>query len=140
MFTALTFPLVALAVGLLAALLSTPVARQIALAIGLVDHPDNIRKLHREPVALCGGISVLLSLFVSVAAALIVFPELAIHLDKSSYQAISLGIGAVAIVILGLLDDRFGLRGRQKLAGQILICLSMIAFGFAINSLQIFGY
>ncbi|MEI8211849.1 MAG: MraY family glycosyltransferase [Planctomycetota bacterium] len=140
MFTSLTFPLVALAVGLLAALLTTPVARQIALAIGLVDHPDNIRKLHREPVALCGGISILLSLFVSVAVALIVFPELTIHLDKSSHQAISLGIGAVAIVILGLLDDRFVLRGRQKLAGQILICLSMIAFGFSISNLQIFGY
>jgi UDP-GlcNAc:undecaprenyl-phosphate/decaprenyl-phosphate GlcNAc-1-phosphate transferase len=140
MFTSLTFPLVALAVGLVASLLATPIARQIALRVGLVDHPDNHRKLHREPVALCGGMAILLSLFLSVGTALVVFPELTIHLNRSGYQAISLGIGAISIVILGLLDDRFTLRGRQKLAGQVLICLSIIAFGFTIQNVQLFGY
>jgi UDP-GlcNAc:undecaprenyl-phosphate GlcNAc-1-phosphate transferase len=139
MLTSLTFPLVALAVGLLTSLLATPIARRVALAWGLVDHPDNIRKLHREPIALCGGMSILLSLFLSVGAALLVFPELLVHLEQSGLQAISLGIASIAIVILGLLDDRFTLRGRQKLAGQVLICLSMISFGFSIHHVQMLG-
>ena len=140
MLNTLTFPLVALAVGLGISLLTTPFARWVAIRFGLVDYPDNHRKLHKEPIALCGGLSVLFSMLISVILALVVFPELTNHLYKDSYQAISLGIGSIAIVGLGLLDDRFGLRGRQKLAGQILICLSIIAFGFSITSVQIFGF
>jgi len=58
----------------------------------------------------------------------------------SIFPATSLALGSIAIVILGLLDDRFTLRGRQKLAGQVLICLSIIAFGFTIDSIALFGW
>ena len=39
------------------------------------------------------------------------------------------GIACSWIVALGLLDDRFGLRGRQKLAGQIVAAGILIACG-----------
>ena len=43
------------------------------------------------------------------------------------------------IVALGLLDDRFGLRGRQKLAGQIVAALVLIASGVLIRRIGLFG-
>lgn len=137
--TSLTFPLVALVVSLCVTLLVTPLARRLSIALGLVDYPDNHRKLHREPIARCGGLAILSSLLVSVGLALLFLPELKVHWYKDTYQAISLGIGAVSIVLLGIVDDRFGLRGRQKLVGQCLICLSIIAFGFTIDKVQVFG-
>ena len=134
------FPLGALAIAFLFAIVATPVARSFAIRIGMVDHPDSYRKLHREPIALCGGTAILFSLFATVAIFLVATQEYGSIFKESMYAAISLGVGAVAIVILGMLDDRFSLRGRQKLAGQILICLSIIAFGFTIPSLGIFGW
>ena len=134
------FPLGALAIAFLFAIVATPVARSFAIRIGMVDHPDSYRKLHREPIALCGGTAILFSLFATVAIFLVATQEYGSIFKESMYAAISLGVGAVAIVMLGMLDDRFSLRGRQKLAGQILICLSIIAFGFTIPSLGIFGW
>ena len=40
---------------------------------------------------------------------------------------------------LGLVDDRFGLRGRQKLAGQIVAAGILIASGVVINRISLFG-
>ena len=140
MSNALNFPLIALAIALGVSLLSSPIMRWVAIRLGLVDYPDSHRKLHKEPIALCGGPSVLFSTSIGIVLAFFIFPELTTYLHRDLYQTISLGIGSIAMVGLGLLDDRFGLRGRQKLAGQILICLSIIAFGFSISNVQVFGY
>jgi UDP-GlcNAc:undecaprenyl-phosphate GlcNAc-1-phosphate transferase len=134
------FPLVALAVAFLISLIATPVARRLSIRLGMIDHPDSHRKLHREPIALCGGPALLFSLFATLLIFLVGSRQYWVSFTESFYLAISLAIGSVAIVILGVLDDRFTLRGRQKLFGQILICLSIIAFGFTIDSLGIFGF
>ncbi len=133
------FPIVALSVAFLLSLIATPVARRLALAIGLMDHPDTHRKLHREPIALCGGIAILFSLIATLVVCMLVYPDFASILKGHLYEALSLALGAVAIVLLGVLDDRFGLRGRQKLVGQVVICLSIIAFGFTIDTISLFG-
>lgn len=133
------FPIVALSVAFFFALVATPIARRFALSVGLMDHPDTHRKLHREPIALCGGIAILCSLMATFVVCLMAYPAFVSIFMGHMYEAISLALGAVAIVLLGVMDDRFGLRGRQKLAGQIVICLSIIAFGFTIDSISIFG-
>lgn len=133
-------PLVALMVGLAISIAITPFARRLAFMFGLVDYPDNLRKLHRQPIARCGGISILATLLISFGLVLVLYPEQATHLVRDSQQALSLGLGAIAIVGLGVVDDRSGLRGRQKLAVQVLICMGIIAFGFSIEKIQIFGY
>jgi len=56
------FPIVSLSVAFLFVLVTTPIARRFALAIGLMDNLDTHRKLHREPIAICGGIAILFSL------------------------------------------------------------------------------
>ncbi len=134
------FPLVALSVAFLFALVATPLARRLALAIGLMDHPDTHRKLHREPIALCGGIAILFSMMATLGVSLFTYAEFASLFAGHVYEVTSMALGSIAIVLLGILDDRFGLRGRQKLFGQIVICLSIIAFGFSIDSISVFGY
>src|SRR5690606_290757 len=42
------------------------------------------------------------------------------------------------IVLLGLWDDRFGMKGRYKLAGQFVATLIIIASGLQINSFVVF--
>ncbi len=133
------FPLVALSVAFLFALIATPLARRLALAIGLMDHPDTHRKLHREPIALCGGIAILFSMIATLGVSLLTNVEFASVFTGHVYEVTSMALGSIAIVLLGVLDDRFVLRGRQKLFGQVVICLSIIAFGFSIDYISIFG-
>ena len=136
----IVLPLVATLIGLGLSIALTPFVRHYALRFGLVDYPDKRRKLHAQPVARCGGVVLLLTLMISVLLAFLIFPGQSIHLVQQSSQAISLGIGALAITTLGLVDDRFGMLGRQKLAMQIVICLGIISFGFSIDTVQVFGY
>lgn len=138
--TSLILVLIALTISLCVSLVITPITRRIAIRLGIVDFPDNHRKLHREPIPRCGGIAILATLFIAFASILVLFPEKWMQFVKFWPEAASLGIGSASIVLLGIVDDRFGLRGRQKLAGQILICLSIIGFGFAIDHVQLFGW
>jgi UDP-GlcNAc:undecaprenyl-phosphate GlcNAc-1-phosphate transferase len=136
----LVLPLVASLIGLGLSIALTPFVRHYALRVGLVDYPDRRRKLHLQPVARCGGVVLLATLMLSVLLAFLIFPGQSIHLVQQSSQAISLGVGALAITVLGLIDDKYGMLGRQKLAFQILICLGIISFGFSIDTVQVFGY
>jgi UDP-GlcNAc:undecaprenyl-phosphate GlcNAc-1-phosphate transferase len=76
----LTF--VALAVSLCIALIVTPIAQRIATALGIVDYPDNHRKLHSQPIPRCGGIAILITLFLGFGSVLLLYPEKTIHLVK----------------------------------------------------------
>ncbi|MFN5851637.1 MAG: hypothetical protein ACK44Q_07435, partial [Pirellulaceae bacterium] len=62
----LPIQILALPVAFAIALLSTPLVLRLAIQIGLVDHPDPNRKLHRGPVPVAGGIVVLLSTIMAV--------------------------------------------------------------------------
>jgi len=128
------FPIVAVSVAFLFALIATPIARRLALAIGLMDHPDTHRKLHREPIALCGGIAILFSLLGTLVVCLMAYPAFVSISMGHMYEAMSLALGAVAIVLLGVLDDRFGLRGRQNWRGKLsFVCRSSL---LALPSIQ----
>ena len=134
------FPVVALTVALFVSLVTTPIARRFAVYIGLIDHPDTHRKLHKEPIALCGGIAVLVSLIISVALMIGIRSDFAQASFSNMRETLALAIGAIAIVNLGVIDDRFGLRGRQKLLGQVLICCSLMILGFTLPKLSLFGW
>ncbi len=52
---------------------------------------------------------------------------------------ISLLAASVVIVVVGICDDRWGLRGRHKLFGQFLAAAIMIPSGILIKQIEIFG-
>ena len=55
--------------SLITALLAVPVFSKIAKAAGLVDLPDNKRKLHANAIPLVGGIAVFASTLIAVPCA-----------------------------------------------------------------------
>ena len=57
--------------------------------------------------------------------------------DIKEYSGLVLGGGLLLLV--GVLDDRFGIRGRQKLLGQILAATVLIIFGYHFDSVMIAG-
>ncbi len=128
-----------LVVAFLASLLITPIVRRLALACGIVDRPDPLRKLHGRVVARAGGAAVLLSMLVGCLVAFVV----AFRMDRIPADAwISYG-GILAVMIgicaLGLADDIWGLRGRQKLFGQFVLASFLAFTGYLIDHIDILG-
>ncbi len=133
------YQLIALSGSFALSLVLTPIFRRVSIAIGMVDHPDSHRKLHREPIALCGGPTILVSSL--VAACLVPFLDASIRqtLLANPWPLLGLFGGALAIVVLGAVDDKITLRGRQKLFGQIAVCCWMVFCGYQISSIELFG-
>lgn len=128
------------AIGVVAGLLLTIVARRVALRIGLVDQPDGHRKLHRHPVALGGGGAVFLSV-TTILLAMLLVPNPWRDLLRARVADIAfLLLSGLVVVTVGLVDDRVKLRGRVKLLGQVGAASVLILGGLVIENLAIFGY
>lgn len=104
--------------------------RRLALALGLVDRPDQ-RKQHLGEVPLVGGLAIFTGMLAG-AACYGVF---------DGFERSLLGTAAV-LALLGALDDRFGLSVRDRLLIQTIAILTVIAStGVYIHTLgHIFGH
>ena len=131
---------VALISASLASLTLAPVIGVVCRWLGIVDQPDGHRKLHARAVPLTGGPTVLLSIVAAIAITTYAFPGLLSASDGDVRFLLSLAGASFVIVLVGMLDDRFGLRGRQKLAGQFLAALIMVPSGILIRRIELFGY
>ena len=112
----------AFAAGLLLALVLTPAGIRIAWQVGYLDHPE-ARKLHTSATALLGGVVV----FTSALAAWVVD---AIVLHRPAHSGgVFLFAGALVALLVGLWDDRHGMRPLVKLLGQIAAGGALLASG-----------
>jgi UDP-GlcNAc:undecaprenyl-phosphate/decaprenyl-phosphate GlcNAc-1-phosphate transferase len=148
----MTFPfnifLAAFAGAMLVSSMSVPLWRAWSHRSGLVDDPGH-RKIHDSPVALAGGLAVLTGMVVPllIGAGLLFAAGVAgtFLLDESiagligygfERRGVQLGVllgGAIAVVILGWLDDKHELRPASKFAGQLLVALAVAAAGVRIT-------
>lgn len=117
--------LATLLVSLLATLLLTPLIRRGAIRWGVVDSPDGNRKLHMSATPLCGGLAVLFGTSVGIVTLPLIVSGIS-YADLSATWSIF--VSCFLICGLGLLDDIFAIRGRQKLIGQI-VCTGVIIMG-----------
>ncbi len=110
------------AAGLLA-FLATPLTRILARRLGMIDQPG-LRKAHRLPVPLLGG----LAMYSALAAAFLLF-------GQRDWLAEGVGIfgGATLLFLTGLWDDRFGLPAWVKLAAQVVAAFVVMAVGIQVQ-------
>lgn len=116
-------------------LLMRPVAR-LGRRLGLVDRPSS-RRVRACEIPTTGGIVV----FCSFAAAMLA--ALRLCGPESPGLALKLGTllaGGTAVVILGIVDDKRGLRPGIKLAVQAAIAIAMVVGGVGIERMRfLFG-
>ncbi len=132
---------ISMIVALCASLLLVPVVRSFAHLIGIVDRPDQERKLHEVPVALGGGIAVFLAFAIAFVATLLIDRQFFDRvLGDVTMHGIVLFVSAIAILLVGFVDDVWALRGRQKLLLQCLIIACMVGSGTVIEQIGLFGF
>jgi UDP-GlcNAc:undecaprenyl-phosphate/decaprenyl-phosphate GlcNAc-1-phosphate transferase len=127
----------ALAGAFIASWLALPLWRRVCLHVGLVDDPGH-RKIHETPIPLAGGFAILtgmvVPLLIGVAvlywnhADVSVTERLLSHgMTQRKIQLAGIVLGAMGILVLGALDDRYELRPTVKFGGQFGIALLVAA-------------
>ncbi|MHB8458698.1 MAG: glycosyltransferase family 4 protein [Candidatus Limnocylindrales bacterium] len=125
---------VLLGVLLLAGVLSfglTPLVRRFAHRLAVLDLPDQ-RRVNTSPVARGGGIAV------AVASIVAMLAFLAINRGEGALrppttigtpELTALVVGGALAALVGALDDRWQLRARWQLGGQLAVAVVAVAFG-----------
>ncbi|MBE9007074.1 undecaprenyl/decaprenyl-phosphate alpha-N-acetylglucosaminyl 1-phosphate transferase [Fortiea sp. LEGE XX443] len=106
-----------------------PTVRKFALRVGWADQP-NARRLNREPLPNAGG----LAIYAGVIAALVVATLLRpIELQNVLAQVLTVLLGGSILVLVGFIDDQFGLPPSVRLWTQIITALLLFANGISIK-------
>lgn len=103
---------------------ATPLVRRLSKKVGAIDIPKDERRMHSEPIPTMGG----LAIFISFAIGVLFFVPM-----EKTYSALLLG--AVVIVVIGMLDDIFELKWWVKLLGQIFAALIVALNGILITDI-----
>jgi UDP-GlcNAc:undecaprenyl-phosphate GlcNAc-1-phosphate transferase len=121
----------------------TPIMRAIALYYGIIDHPDKIRKMHKEPVAYLGGVAVFIAWLGGVAVSELLHlhridPGWPTDVVGMAHPIIRFGIivGALLIALLGLWDDVYKLEPWMKIAGQISAAMFLLWDGVGLDLMR----
>jgi UDP-GlcNAc:undecaprenyl-phosphate GlcNAc-1-phosphate transferase len=124
-------------IGVLAlgvSLVVTPIVRWLAYRAKIVDRPDDLLKPHRRPVAYLGGLAMCTGLLAGLAAYVTIMPDGATHWNailsdlpalrvlslagNPLWKLIAIAVAAVLVTVVGLLDDLYDIKPRQKILGQ----------------------
>ena len=116
--------------ALAAAVALTPVCRALAGRLGLVASPAPDR-WHRQPTALLGGCAILLAAAVglSVGAAVLGDRWRSGPGDVSVGTVVGVGLSAVFMFVVGVIDDARHLRPQLKFILQTLAGVVLVSFG-----------
>ena len=118
------------------ALLTTPIVRSIALRYNIVDHPDEARKMHKEPTAYLGGVAIF---FAVVAGIFVSYTQWIDSPSVFQHFPFVIFVGMLTIGYTGFMDD---VRGHWdpwwKITGQLVAAAAMaqqgvgtrVAYGF----------
>lgn len=102
----------------------TPAVRMLAIKIKAVDVPKDNRRMHKVPIPRMGGLAIFAGFLVSV----LFFVPLGTEFR-------SILIGALILVVLGIIDDIVALKPKTKFAGQIIAALIPALSGVSIHGI-----
>ncbi|MSQ90295.1 MAG: undecaprenyl/decaprenyl-phosphate alpha-N-acetylglucosaminyl 1-phosphate transferase [Phycisphaerales bacterium] len=117
--------------GFLITLAATPVVRRVALIVGVIDAPDQLRKHHKAPVAYLGGFAVFIGFMAAMFVSYVAIDGEAADLAP---VPISILVGATAIALTGLADDIWKWDARLKIAGQLVAAAALASSDIGIGA------
>ena len=108
----IAYVVLALLVALVISFLMTPVVKTFAYKVGAIDVPKDARRMHKVPIPRLGGLAIFIGFIVGILLFVKITPEMK-----------SILLGAVIIVVLGVVDDIMALPALLKFGVQIVAAL-----------------
>lgn len=121
----------ALLTAFLVSLVTTPIVKTLAQKWGAVDVPKDGRRMHDHPIPRMGGLAIFLGFLLSV----VLFAPF-VQKNGLGIQLQSMLLGAVVIVVLGILDDIYALPALPKLVVQIVAAIIAVGGGNLIDTIS----
>lgn len=112
-------------IALITTFFMTFLVKKLALKFNIVDFP-NQRKIHKVVKPRAGG----LAIFIGVIFGML-------YLQPEHEHLLEISLGAIVIIITGLLDDRYDIRATVKLVGQIIAATFLISSGLIIERITL---
>jgi len=113
--------------------------RRLALRIGMVDHPDSFRKLHKQPVPVGGGVVIFLVMTAVMVALICYQDQVGFKLGLSPKLLLPLMIVSPLLIFVGVVDDKRGINAKIKLLAQIVTATVVIGFAKYYLTISYFG-
>ena len=117
--------MMALMAALIVSFLTTPVVKSFAYKVGAIDVPKDARRMHHVPIPRLGGLVIFIGFIVSI----LLFVDV-----RRDAQMQSILLGAVVIVVLGVVDDIMALPAMFKFVVQIAAALIPALNGVVIQA------
>lgn len=131
---------IAFLLAFIVSFMATPYSMKLAHKIGAVDIPKDDRRMHQNSMPKLGGVAVIAGFLLSIIYLLIVSSiEKSIDLFGTEMyikKLVGLFLGLLIITITGILDDVKTLKPYQKLIGQTLAAIVVVAFGIQIDNIN----
>jgi len=120
----------------ISSLAATALCKKIAIKFGIVDRPDDLVKTHKEPIAYLGGVGMLIGLIAGILTGVVCLIDEEFFNPAMKWLLGILAGGAIACFV-GLTDDIFDIKPRQKIFGQVIAALILLLVGIVPNLRQI---
>ena len=121
------YVVLALLTALVVSFLLTPAVKSFAYKVGAVDVPKDARRMHKVPIPRLGGLAIFMGFMVSI----LLFANV-----MEDRQMRGILLGAVVIVILGVVDDITPLPAKLKFVVQILAAILPVSHGVVIRAIS----
>lgn len=112
----------ALLIALVISFIATPLVKLFAQRVGAIDVPNEERRVHDHPIPRMGGLAIFIAFILSV----VIFTDV-------NQQIQGILLGAVIVVIIGVIDDIVPLPALLKFVVQILAALVAVWHGVVIE-------
>jgi UDP-GlcNAc:undecaprenyl-phosphate GlcNAc-1-phosphate transferase len=116
-------------------LILTPIFRDIFRSYGVVDQPDQGRKIHKYPIPRVGGMAIACA----YVACFFLVPQFTHNRYESQLSLVWALLPAAGVIFAtGVIDDLFGLKPWQKILGQL--AGSGLAYWSGVRVLDVVGF
>lgn len=128
--------LVTFFIALIVAFFSTPIAKKIAFRSGAVDIPKDDTRMHKKPMALMGGLAVILGFSVSALYGFSSRDFSGFLVMMGTGRFLGPFFGALIIIAMGIADDITPLKARTKLPFQLVAAVLAAATGTRVMAIS----
>lgn len=107
-------------------------SRRVAVRVQAIDVPKGTKKVHRAPTPLFGG----LGIFVVGLVGVVVLAKVGfLSAALSTSQLLGFGLGALILLVVGLIDDRFPLSARVRFPLYVCACACVVLGGASVRQI-----